>query len=118
MNDEQFAHDFRAGVATDSLGNRIDATKHSLLGPQPPVMRDVPSTTGHMTSPVGVENAIDEPRNPIESDEYQELLHPGFLERRAQMYREACLREPSEQEKKEVVDRAVILAAFRQGYAR
>lgn len=115
-----FAAAFLAGQATDSLGNRQGDTKFSLLGPQPPVTPSCrTSTTSHMNPAlVGSEDALDTRHNPLESDDFHELWHPGFNERRKEMYASAGVRQPSESERKQVVDRAVIMAAFRKGYSR
>jgi len=119
MDDETFAAAYKLGLVTDSLGNKIDSTRHSLLGPEPPVPpRRKPLTTEHMTSPVGPENAFDLRSNPLEEDDWRELWQPGLKEATADMYRNARVRQSSQQEKKQVVDRAVILAAFKRGFSR
>jgi hypothetical protein len=56
--------------------------------------------------------------NPVDSDAFDELWHPGAAERKAAMYAQCGIRMPSEQDKKAHNDRAAIAAAFRQGWSR
>lgn len=115
---------WNAGEITDSAGNngqgRNDRfpTKgvQTLLGPREPMPKVRPDTTAHMDPAlVGggerVENAVD-------SDAFKEMWHPGTAERKAAMYAQCGIRMPSEQDRKQHNDRAVIAAAFRQGWSR
>ena len=115
---------WNAGEITDSAGNngqgRNDRfpTKgpQTLLGPREPMPKVRPDTTSHMDPALigggeRVENAVD-------SDAFNESWHPGTAERKAQMYAQCGIRQPSEQEKKKHNDRAAIAAAFRQGWSR
>jgi Bacterial regulatory protein, Fis family len=114
--DAVFADAFKTGRVTDSCGNYIDATRQTLLGHRDPEPKQKPSSTIHMNPAlVGDPNV---PHNFIDSDEYEEIRHPGHKERKTAMYADAGIRQPSEQEKKGYVDRAAIQAAFRQGYSR
>jgi hypothetical protein len=54
----------------------------------------------------------------VDSDAFLEHWHPGTAERKAQMYAQAGLRQPSEQDRKKHNDIAAIATAFRQGYSR
>jgi excisionase family DNA binding protein len=126
--DRMFADAYLSGEATDSCGNRIDGTNKrflygskSLIGisPQDRPQRQRRDTTGHMDPAlIGPADALNAPRNPIDTDEYQELIYPGHMERKAAMYRDAGVRQPSAQEQRQALDRAAIHAAFRQGFVR
>jgi len=116
-DDMMFAERYVAGRASDSLGNKIDGTNDrrptrgtvSLIGPQESRIRHRPDTASHMV-PALVGNA-DTPHNPVDSDEFMELLHPGHMERIAAMYKGDGLKQPSEQERKQVTDIRVIREA-------
>lgn len=58
----------------------------------------------------------DRVENPVDSDDYQELLHPGFKDRKSEMYAQCGVKQqPSEQQNKQRNDIAMIKAAFRTG---
>lgn len=109
---------WNAGELTDSAGNngqgRNDRfpTKgpQTLLGPQDPRERVRPDTTGHMTSPVADDERVE---NPVDSDAFAELWHPGTADRKAQMYQQCGVRPMSQQQRKEYNDRLALHAAFR-----
>lgn len=124
LEDAEFAEAYKRGEATDSAGNTIIGSNdrfpskglQSLLGPVEEQPEHKPSGVSHM-DPNLVCNP-DVPHNPVDSDEFNELWHPGHKDRKAAMYRDARIPQPSEQQVKQHVDRAAILAAFRQGYSR
>jgi hypothetical protein len=105
----------------DSLGNFSDGSNprwpnkgvQTLLGPQEPMERMRADTTGHMVSPVGGGERVE---NPVDSDAFLELLHPGSADRKAAMYAECGLRPLSQQQQKERNDKLALHAAF--GWAR
>ncbi len=115
---------WNAGEVTDSAGNNGQGSNdrfptkgpQTLLGPREPRERVRPDTTVHM-NPALIGELWTAP-NPVDSDEYLELLHPGTAERKAQQYAQAGLRQPSEQDRKKHNDIAAIASAFRQGYSR
>lgn len=127
-NDEpierSFAERYRANEVPDSAGNYFDGSNprwpskgvQSLLGPIEPMPRVRPDTTAHM-DPALIGDISTAP-NPVDSDEYMELLHPGHFDRIAAMYASAGVRQPSEQQRKQALDCRVIAAAFRQGFSR
>lgn len=47
-DDLQFAHEYLTGQVSDSFGSTITETKHTALGPCPPVERHRPDSTAHM----------------------------------------------------------------------
>jgi excisionase family DNA binding protein len=51
--------------------------------------------------------------NPVDSDDFAELLNPGHKERKAELYRLAGVRPLSEQQQKQRNDKMRINAAFR-----
>ena len=122
--DRRFADDYKRGLVGDSAGNKIDGTNDqrptlgqtSLLGPMEPMTPVRPDCTAHMDSAL-VGDILTAP-NPVDTDEFQELWHAGHADRKARMYQQAGLRQPSEQDRKKCLDRAAIEAAFRQGYVR
>jgi len=123
--DRKFAERYIAGAETDSAGNNIIGSNDrfpskgavSLVGPLEPRVRTRLSTTSHMDAAL-VGDPAQAVINPVDSDEFMERWHPGHLERKAQMYRDAGLKEPSEQDQKKTQDRAAIAAAFRHGWSR
>jgi hypothetical protein len=123
QQDVAFADLFKRGEATDSCGNTITSTNAkwptkgtpSLLGPTEPRERIRVSTTDHMVSPVGGGERVE---NPVDSDAYQELIHPGHGDRKQAMYRECGLHQLSESEQKQRNDLLAINAAFRGKWAR
>ena len=127
-NDEpterSFAERYLANEVPDSAGNYFDGSNprwpnkgvQSLLGPIERMPRVRPDTTAHM-DPALIGDIATAP-NPVDSDEYQELLHPGHFDRIAAMYTSAGVRQPSEQQRKQALDCRVIAAAFRQGFSR
>lgn len=123
--DRLFAERYLAGEATDSAGNNVVGSNErfpskgavSLVGPMEPQVRTRLSTTSHMDAAlVGDPTAVTP--NPVDSDEFMERWHPGHAERKAKMYADAGLKQPSEQDSKGHVDRAAIAAAFRHGWSR
>jgi hypothetical protein len=127
-NDEpterSFAERYLANEVPDSSGNYHDGSNprwpnkglQSLLGPIEPMPRVRPDTTAHM-NPALVGDISTAP-NPVDSEEFMELLNPGHTDRIAAMYTAAGTRQPSEQQRKQAVDVRTIAAAFRQGYSR
>ena len=127
-NDEptarSFAERYRANEVPDSAGNYFDGSNgrwpnkgvQSLLGPIEPMPKVRPDTTAHM-DPALIGDISTGP-NPVDSDEYQELLHPGHADRIAAMYAAAGIRQPSEQQRKQALDVRAISAAFQQGFSR
>jgi len=114
--DLEFAERYLAGQETDSSGNRVGPASASLLGPIQRQERRRPNTTAHMDERL-VANADAAP-NPVNSDDFNELWHPGHKDRVRAMYQQSGLRQPSEQEKKKALDVAAVRAAFQQGYSR
>jgi hypothetical protein len=116
-----FAERFLTNEVPDSLGNFSDGSNprwpnkgvQTLLGPQEPMERMRADTTGHMVSPVGGGERVE---NPVDSDAFLELLHPGSADRKAAMYAECGLRPLSQQQQKERNDKLALHAAF--GWAR
>jgi Bacterial regulatory protein, Fis family len=137
QKDADFAERYLAGEVPDSAGNYVTGVNpqwptkgiQSLLGPMDAQPKVKPDTQAHMDPAL---QGVTEPdadicrgispsfvkRVSVDSDEFQERLHPGFAERQTAMYRAAGIREPSPQAKKQVVDRAAILAAFEKGFSR
>lgn len=127
-NDEpterSFAERYLANEVPDSSGNYFDGSNprwpnkgaQSLLGPIEPMPRVRPDTTAHM-NPALVGRISDAP-NPVDTDEFKELLNPGHMDRIAAMYASAGIRQPSEQQRKQALDCRAIAAAFQQGYSR
>lgn len=113
--EETFTPQQTAPDVESALRDTVFEGRHTLLGPIEPQPKQKPSGTSHMTSPVADDFAA--PR-PLESDDFLEMWQPGHKQRMDQMYRNCGMRKPSEQEKKQVVDAAVVAAAFRQGFAR
>lgn len=113
--DRNFAERYLSGEATDSLGNRNDATRKSLLGPTDaeriPEPRSNP--TSHMDPALLGTPGNERIENPIDSNNYMELLHPGHKERMAELYRSCGVRPLSEQQEKQRADKIAIHAAFR-----
>jgi hypothetical protein len=114
---------WNAGEIADSAGNTVNGNERwpskgiqTLLGPIEPMPRVRPDTTVHM-DPALVGDVTAAP-NPVDSDAFNELWHPGTADRKAQMYQQCGVRQPSEQQRKQAVDRAAIAAAFRQGWSR
>ena len=123
LDDLEFAEQYKAGNAVDSCGNSISGNRkwptkgvQTIIGPVEPRPRHKPSPFAHMEPALLGDAGV--PPNPVSSDAVNELWHPGHLKRKAEMYADAGLKEPSQQEQKQIVDRAVIAAAFRQGYSR
>ena len=124
LADAEFAAAYKRGEATDSAGNTINGSNErfpskglqSLIGPLEEQPQHKPSGASHM-DPTLVADTTAEP-NPVDSDDFAELWHPGQKNRKAAMYRDARIPQPSEQQEKQHVDRAAILAAFRDGYSR
>jgi hypothetical protein len=119
-----FAERYLANEVPDSAGNYSDGSNprwptkgvQSLLGPIDAMPRVRPDTTAHM-DPALIGDIATAP-NPVDSDEYQELLHPGHADRIVAMYASAGVRQPSEQQRKQALDCRAISAAFRQGFSR
>jgi hypothetical protein len=111
---------WNTGAVTDSLGNNALGNESrpttgvvSLIGPHEPMPRVRPDSTAHMNPAlVGCTERVE---NPVDSDDFRELLNPGFKERKTEMYASAGIKQPSEQEGKQRNDIAMIRAAFRTG---
>jgi hypothetical protein len=120
---ERFAQDYKRGLVTDSAGNKFDGTNElyptkgpqTLLGPQEPKPRKIPDGTAHMNPALIGTAGKDRVENPVDSDDFRELLNPGFKERKAAMYADSGVRQPAEQDTKQRNDQAMILEAFRTG---
>jgi hypothetical protein len=123
QEDERFAQDYKRGLVSDSAGNKFDGTNElhpirgieSLLGPQEPRPRKISDGTAHMNPALVGSPGKDRVENPVDSDDFRELLNPGFKERKAAMYADSSIKQPSEQETKQRNDQAMILEAFRTG---
>ena len=115
--EEKFAAQYLAGEIPDSCGNYHDGPlRTSLLGPHNPMPRPVPDATAHMDPALIGSPGRDRVENPVDSDDYQELLHPGFKDRKSAMYASCGVKQqPSEQQNKQRNDIAMIKAAFRTG---
>jgi hypothetical protein len=116
-----FADSYKRGDATDSMGNTINGGNDrwpskgavTLLGPIEPMPKVLPDTTSHMApGTVGIAGN-ERVENPVDSDEFMELIHPGFAERKAQMYAQCGVRPLSQQQQKAYNDRLALHAAFR-----
>lgn len=123
IEDAVFADHYKQGLVTDSAGNNVNGTNEkfpsgpiTLLGPRQPEQKRKASGASHMDPKLVADPSV--AHNPIDSDEFNELWHPGHKQRVQQMYADAGVRQPTEQENKSHVDRAAIMAAFRQGYSR
>lgn len=124
IEDQIFADHYKQGLVTDSSGNTINGTNEkypnvgpvTLLGPREPQQKPKASGTVHMDPRLVADPNV--PCNPIDSDDYMELRQPGHKARMEQMYANAGVRRPTETEQKQVVDRAAVMAAIRQGFAR
>jgi excisionase family DNA binding protein len=115
LSDLEFSERFKAGEATDSIGNTKTRSSRTIIGPREPRVRVRLLGNEHMTSPTGNTNV---PTNRINSDELEERWHPGAAERKEKMYADSGERQPSTQETKKALDHAAIAAAFRAGYSR
>jgi hypothetical protein len=110
---------WNSGEITDSAGNdgqgRNDRfpTKgpQTLLGPQAPKERVKADSTVHM-DPALIGDLTALP-NPVDSDAFNELWHPGTADKKAQMYAQCGVRPLSQQQQKEYNDRLALHAAFR-----
>jgi hypothetical protein len=113
--DRDFADRYLAGEATDSLGNRNDSTRKSLLGPTDTERMPEPKSdcTSHMNPALLGTPGHQRVENPVDSDDFMERLHPGHIERKAELYRLAGVRPLSQQQQKERNDKLRIAAAFR-----
>jgi len=118
--DERFAQDYKRGLVTDSLGNKISGTNDSrptlgavsLVGNIDQTQRPAIDTQAHMTSPIGDADAINAPRHPFDrglSDDDLAAMRSDWRRRHG---------GPSMSEQREAIDRskANINAAF--DYAR
>jgi len=114
--EKSFAEKYLSGEACDSLGNRHDSVaRKSLLGPVSETTEQASKSnpTSHMHPALVGTPGHERVENPIDSDEYQERIHPGHLERKAELYRLCGVRPLSEQQQKEFNDKRQIHAAFR-----
>ena len=114
--EKSFAEQYLAGEIPDSSGNfHGTLQRRSLLGPtdkeKPPEPRS--DCTAHMDKNLIGNPGHERTENPIDSDAFQELIHPGHMERKAEMYRLCGIRPLSEQQQKERCDKLQIQAAFR-----
>jgi hypothetical protein len=111
---------WNTGAVTDSLGNNALGNESrpttgvvSLIGPHEPMPRVRPDSAAHMNP--ALVGGTERVENPVDSDDFRELLNPGFKERKTAMYASAGIKQPSEQEGKQRNDIAMIRAAFRTG---
>lgn len=115
-HDRTFAERYLAGEACDSLGNRHDGVaRKSLLGPTDTEKLPEPKSDccAHMDPALIGTPGHQRTENPVDSDDFRELLSPGHKERMAELYRSCGVRPLSQQQEKERVDKLRINAAFR-----
>ena len=112
---DDFAARYLAGEACDSIGNTHDSTRKSLLGPNDAEKLPEPrvDATSHMDAHLISDAGHTRVENVIDSDSYQELIHPGHMDRKKALYASCGVRPLSEQQQKQRADKIAIHAAFR-----